>query len=172
MLIFKFIEKSYFWQQIYNIYLENRQPMNKLKIAFASDHAGFLLKKYLIKKISDMGIYVQDFGCNSEQSCDYPDFAHTLAQAIEIGNFDFGISICGSGNGINMTVNKHQKIRGALCWNEEIAKLARLHNDANVCSIPARFVSQEIAEKIVMEFIHTKFEGGRHQLRIDKIAIK
>lgn len=150
--------------------------MDQLKIAFASDHAGFSLKKHLIQKMSmmfkTMSMEIKDFGCNNDESCDYPDFAHPLAKAVSVGSYDFGITICGSGNGINMTVNKYEKIRGALCWNEEIAKLARLHNNANVCSIPARFVTEESAEKIITEFIITRFEGGRHQKRIDKIAVK
>lgn len=144
--------------------------MKKLRVAFASDHAGYLYKKYLIKQLGS-NFEIKDFGCNNEQSCDYPDFAHLLALSIEKNEFDLGIIICGSGNGVNMTVNKHQKIRGALCWNIEIAKFARLHNNANICSIPARFVSEEEANKIMLEFIRTNFEGGRHQQRIDKIAI-
>lgn len=144
--------------------------MKKKRIAFASDHAGFSHKKFLIEQLG-LEFEVKDFGCDNEQSCDYPDYAHLLAHAIENNDFDFGIAICGSGNGINMTVNKHQKIRGALCWNVEIAELARLHNNANICSIPARFVSQEEAKKIMLEFIKTNFEGGRHRQRVDKIAV-
>lgn len=144
--------------------------MEKLKIAFASDHAGFSHKMYLIEQFN-IQFEIKDFGCYNEQSCDYPDFAHLLAEAVESKEYIFGIAICGSGNGINITVNKHQEIRGALCWNTEIAKLARLHNNANVCSIPARFVSQEEAKNIMTEFVNTEFEGGRHQQRINKIAI-
>lgn len=145
--------------------------MKKTIIAFASDHAGFTYKKFLMEQLGS-DFEVKDFGCNNKQSCDYPDFAHLLASAVENNECDFGIAICGSGNGINMTVNKHQNIRGALCWNTEIAKLARLHNNANVCSVPARFISQEEAKNIMFEFLKTNFEGGRHQLRVDKIAFK
>lgn len=139
------------------------------KIALAADHAGFELKELLIKYLSDLNIKVIDFGTNSTTSTDYPDYAHPMAEAIEKGEADFGISVCGSGNGINMTVNKHQKIRAALCWNREISQLARSHNNANVCSLPSRFISESEAIEIVSDFINTEFEGGRHQNRIDKI---
>lgn len=142
-----------------------------MKIAFASDHAGYdlkvILKEYLISKNID----IFDFGSYSTESVDYPDFAHKLAISIENNEYDFGISICGSGNGINMTVNKHQKIRAALCWNEEISKLARLHNNANICSLPARFLDIQTAKNIIDIFITTPFEGGRHLNRINKIPI-
>ena len=113
-----------------------------------------------------------DFGTYSEESCDYPDFAHKLAEAIENKDCEIGIAICGSGNGINMTVNKHQLIRSALCWNPEISRLARLHNDANICALPARFVSFEEAKEIVDVFLGTEFEGGRHIIRINKIPVR
>ena len=142
------------------------------KIAIACDHAAFRTKEYLKKVLDDMKVPYFDFGTDSEESCDYPDFAHPLAKAIEDGKYDLGITLCGSGNGINMVVNKYQKIRGALCWNTDIAKLARTHNNANVCAIPARFVRLEDAEKIMKVFLNTEFEGGRHQIRIDKIPVK
>ncbi|HBX51024.1 MAG: ribose 5-phosphate isomerase B [Bacteroidetes bacterium RIFOXYA12_FULL_35_11] len=143
-----------------------------MKIAIACDHAAFKTKEHLKKILDDMKVPYFDFGTHSEESCDYPDFAHPLAKAIEEGKYDLGITLCGSGNGINMVVNKYQKIRGALCWNTEIAKLARTHNNANVCAIPARFVRLEDAEKIMKVFLNTKFEGGRHQVRIDKIPVR
>jgi ribose 5-phosphate isomerase B len=143
----------------------------QMKIGIAADHAGYLFKKMLINKLEDKGFIITDFGCHSDESCDYPDFAHPLAEAIEGGELDRGISICGSGNGINMVVNKYSGIRSAICWNEEIAVLARTHNNANVCALPARFVSFELAWKMIDIFINTEFEGGRHQRRIDKIPI-
>jgi ribose 5-phosphate isomerase B len=139
-------------------------------IALAADHAGFQLKEILIKMLKTQEYKILDFGTNTSESVDYPDFAHPMAEAVETKKADVGISICGSGNGINMTVNKHQGIRSALCWNAEIAELARLHNDANVCALPARFISSEKAVEIVNIFLKTGFEGGRHQNRIDKIS--
>jgi len=139
------------------------------KIALCSDHAGYELKEFLIKELSGKGYEIENFGTFSSQSCDYADFAHPMASSVEKNFCDLGIAVCGSGNGINMTVNKHQKIRGALCWKPEIAYLARLHNDANVCCLPARFVSNEIALEIVDTFLNTLFEGGRHSERIRKI---
>lgn len=139
-------------------------------IALAADHAGFQLKEILIKMLKTQEYKILDFGTNTSESVDYPDFAHPMAEAVETKKADVGISICGSGNGINMTVNKHQGIRSALCWNAEIAELARLHNDANVCALPARFISSETAVEIVNIFLKTGFEGGRHQKRIDKIS--
>jgi len=139
------------------------------KIAFACDHAGFEKKEVLLEMLKLKGYEVKDFGTFSTESVDYADFAHPMASAVESGSFDFGISLCGSGNGINMTVNKHMKIRSALCWNKEIALLARSHNDANICSIPARFVSINEAKEIVNIFLKTEFEGGRHIKRINKI---
>lgn len=141
------------------------------KIAFACDHAGYDMKQILTKHLIKAGYTVKDFGTYSSESVDYPDFAHPMALAVEKGEFDLGISLCGSGNGINMTANKHQHIRSALCWNVEIAELARLHNDANVCAIPARFIDNELAIKIVDVFLKTAFEGGRHIKRIEKISL-
>ncbi len=143
----------------------------KIKIALSSDHAGYKLKLQLIDYLKSKGYSLFDYGCYSEESADYPDFAHPMAKAVEQKEFNFGISLCGSGNGINMTANKHQLIRSALCWTPEIAKLARLHNDANVCSLPARFIDFETAVQIVDNFLSTGFEGGRHQKRIDKIPL-
>ena len=145
--------------------------METIELAIASDHAGFELKKELIRYLLTKGLKVKDFGTNSSEAVDYPDFGHALANAVESGKYNFGISICGSGNGINMTVNKHKGIRSALCWKEEIAVLARLHNDANICALPARFISPSEAHKIVEAFIKTGFEGGRHISRIDKIPL-
>ncbi|MDM8160336.1 ribose 5-phosphate isomerase B [Labilibaculum sp. K2S] len=146
--------------------------MKTLKIAIASDHAGYQFKNRLGEFLKENGYLVTDFGTDSEASMDYPDTAHPLAEAVAAEKFDFGFTLCGSGNGITMTANKHQKIRAALCWNSEIAELARLHNNANVCGIPARFISYEEVEKIAKIFLATDFEGGRHQTRIDKIPLK
>ncbi|TLX77195.1 ribose 5-phosphate isomerase B [Labilibacter sediminis] len=140
-----------------------------MKVGFASDHAGYELKELLKTYLTDKGITVSDFGCHSIESVDYADFAHPLASAVETNEVDLGMSICGSGNGINMTVNKHQGIRAALCWNQEISELARSHNNANVCSLPARYLTVEDAKDIVDAFLETAFEGGRHQRRIEKI---
>ncbi|MGQ1911739.1 ribose 5-phosphate isomerase B [Marinifilum sp. RC60d5] len=146
--------------------------MKKIKVAIACDHAGFNFKNKLVDFLSAQGYEVKDFGTNSEESMDYPDTAHPLAAAVSANEFDFGFTLCGSGNGITMTANKHQKIRAALCWTTEIAELARLHNNANVCGIPARFISYELVEEIAKVFLTTAFEGGRHQNRIDKIPLK
>ncbi|OIP83463.1 MAG: ribose 5-phosphate isomerase B [Porphyromonadaceae bacterium CG2_30_38_12] len=144
--------------------------INQLRIALCSDHAGFSLKKTILEYLSKKyPIAIKDFGTYSSGSCDYADFAHPMATAIENKEFDFGVSICGSGNGISMTVNKHQKIRAALCWNTEVAALARQHNDANILSLPARFVTEDDALAMVDVFFSSDFEGGRHQGRIDKI---
>lgn len=142
------------------------------KIVIASDHAGYTLKEKLVDYLEKKGMKVTDLGTDSTKPVDYADFAHPLADSIEKGEFQYGISICGSGNGINMTVNKHQKIRSAICWNEEISRLARYHNDANICSLPARFIDEQLAYKIVDIFLNTGFEGGRHITRINKIPVK
>ncbi|MGE0089868.1 MAG: ribose 5-phosphate isomerase B [Bacteroidales bacterium] len=146
--------------------------MTKIKIAIASDHAGYYFKEKLKDYLGTRNYLIKDFGTYSIESADYPDFAHPLAIAVEKGEYVFGITLCGSGNGISMTANKHQGIRSALCWNKEISELARLHNDANVCSIPARFVSFEQAKEIVDVFLSTQFEGGRHLKRVEKIPVK
>jgi len=145
--------------------------MKKLRIALAADHAGFQFKNDLAEILKTEGYEVKDFGTNSEESMDYPDTAHPLAAAVEAGEFDFGFTLCGSGNGITMTANKHQKVRAALCWTAEIAGLARSHNDANICGIPARFISFEEVKEIATIFLNTEFEGGRHQKRINKIPL-
>ncbi len=144
----------------------------KDSIAIACDHAGFETKEVLVAWLQEQGHEVKDFGTYSSESSDYPDFAHPMADAVEKGLFDLGISLCGSGNGINMVANKHQGIRSALCWLPELASLAKQHNNANVCSIPARFVSIDEAKSIVDAFLTAEFEGGRHQRRIDKIPLK
>ena len=146
--------------------------MTKEKLAIACDHAGVSTKNKLVSWLQDIGHEVKDFGTYTEESCDYPDFAHPMAEAVESKKYDLGISHCGSGNGINMVANKHQGIRSALCWIPELAALAKQHNNANVCAIPARFVSFEEAKKIVETFLESEFEGGRHQRRIDKIPVK
>jgi ribose 5-phosphate isomerase B len=140
------------------------------KIAIGGDHAGFEYKKEIIQFLIELGYSVQDFGPNSEASVDYPDYVHPLATSVEKGESDLGIAICGSGNGVCMTVNKHQGIRGALVWNTELAALARQHNNANVVCIPARFVDLETAKAMAKTFLETDFEGGRHQNRVDKIS--
>ncbi len=142
-----------------------------MKIAIASDHAGYTTKQALIEYLQKKGFEVKDFGTDSEESMDYPDVAHPLSLALSEGKHDLGITLCGSGNGINMTANKHSQIRSALCWLPEIAALAKQHNNANICAIPARFVSVQEAKDIVDAFLSAEFEGGRHQRRIDKIAL-
>lgn len=145
--------------------------MNK-SIAIASDHAGYDLKMRLIDYLTTKGYALTDYGAYSTERSDYPDFGHALASAVEAGSYRCGISLCGSGNGINMTVNKHQGVRAALCWNSEISRLARSHNDANICSLPARFVTYEEAVEIVEAFLSEPFEGGRHSVRVDKIPLQ
>jgi ribose 5-phosphate isomerase B len=141
----------------------------QITIGFACDHAGYQMKEMLVEYLMGEGYAITDFGTMSEESCDYPDFAHNLAEAVVAGKCNVGIALCGSGNGISMTLNKHRDIRAALCWQPELAKLARNHNNANICSIPARFVDDQTAVKIVETFLSEEFEGGRHQRRIDKI---
>ncbi len=141
-------------------------------VGLCSDHAGFATKMAVIEYFKQEGIAYKDFGTYSEDSCDYPDFAHLCAEAVESGECYPGIGICGSGEGINMTLNKHQGIRSALCWKAEIASLTRQHNDANVLVMPGRFVSNEEALEILNAFLTTEYEGGRHQRRIDKIPVK
>jgi ribose 5-phosphate isomerase B len=142
---------------------------NIKKIAIGGDHAGFEYKSELIKLLTAEGYEVKDFGPYSTASCDYADFAHPVALAVENQEFRFGILLCGSANGVMITANKHQKIRAGLAWNTEVASLVRQHNDANVLGIPARFVTLEEAIEIANVFLETEFEGGRHQLRVDKI---
>ena len=143
-----------------------------MKIAMANDHAGTRLKNEIKAWLESEGHEVVDFGTNSPESMDYPDTAHPLAEALEAGKVDFGVSMCGSGNGITMTLNKHQKVRAALCWKPEIAALAKQHNNANILSMPARFISRKMAVRILDAYLDAKFEGGRHQRRIEKIPCK
>ena len=140
------------------------------KIGIACDHADFKYKESVISHLNNKGYNITDYGCFSTDSVDYPDFAHQLAQSIGDGSNELGIQFCGSGNGINMSANKHKSVRSALCWEVEIAELARLHNDANICTMPARFISLEKALSIIDVFLNTDFEGGRHQRRVDKIS--
>ncbi|MBL4656011.1 MAG: ribose 5-phosphate isomerase B [Bacteroidia bacterium] len=140
-----------------------------INLAIGCDHAGYQLKEQLKEFLEEEDYILKDFGTYSEDSTDYPDYAHSLAESVEKKEVDFGILMCGSGNGINMTANKHQDVRAALCWKEELAKLARQHNDANIISLPARFISFEEAKEIVTAFLNTAFEGGRHEKRVNKI---
>lgn len=141
---------------------------NKSKIAIGSDHAGFEYKQMLISFLSDYE--VKDFGTYSAGSVDYPDFAHPVADAVESGEYPFGVLVCGSANGVAITANKHQQIRAAICWQKEIAELARLHNNANIICIPARFVSEELTKEMVTTFLNTVFESGRHADRVNKMS--
>ena len=143
--------------------------MDKKIIGMASDHAGFEMKEALKPMLSEMGYDIRDFGAFSTESMDYPDTAHPLAEAVEAGLVCFGIAICGSGNGITMTLNKHQGVRAALCWEPELGALAKMHNNANVLSLPGRFISIDMAKEIVKAYISAEFEGGRHQRRVEKI---
>lgn len=145
--------------------------MQQTTIGLCADHAGFFMKEFIKSLFDTKGIAYKDFGTYSPTSTDYPDYAHPMAKAIENKEVYTGIACCGSGNGINMVMNKHQQVRSALCWTEEIAVLARRHNNANSLSLPARFITQTEAEKIVNAFLNTEFEGGRHQGRIDKIPV-
>lgn len=151
---------------------KNMKPLNELTIAICSDHAGYELKGKIIEYLKQKGVKdLKDFGAFSSESSDYPDFAHPMAAAVASKEYQFGISCCGTGNGISMAVNRHKGVRAALCWIPVIARLARQHNDANVLSLPARFITEEQAFEMVDIFFSTDFEGGRHQQRIDKIDI-
>lgn len=147
------------------------KPFSEMTIALASDHAGFGLKQAIQLFLEDNGAKVKDFGCFSTESCDYPDYAHPMAEAVEKGEYEFGIAICSTGNGITMTCNKHQGIRAALCWDTKLAEFARLHNNANVLGLPANYIRVDKALDIVRVFFQTDFEGGRHERRINKIAL-
>lgn len=140
-------------------------------LPIGSDHGGFELKQYIIEKLSAKGYNFKDYGTNSEDSIDYPDFIHPVAKAINDNTFSFGIIMCGSGQGANMTANKYPNIRAALCWDLEQAKLTRLHNNANIITLPGRFVDFNTAVEMVEEFLNSDFEGGRHIDRINKIPI-
>ena len=141
----------------------------ELPVAIGSDHAGYAYKKVIIEHLTASGFQVADKGTYSEESCDYPVYAHAVAEMVEGGTASAGILICGSGNGVCMTANKHKGIRAALCWNEELTVLARSHNDANILCLPARFIPIEMAEAMTNIFLTTPFEGGRHQRRVDQI---
>jgi len=139
-------------------------------IPIGADHAGFELKEKIIGYLTEKGYELKDFGCYSTDSIDYPDFGHPVAQMVEENEGMLGILICGSGNGISMTANKHQGVRSALCWKKELAELARQHNNANIITLPARFITEEEGAEMVDVFLSTEFEGGRHQNRVNKIA--
>ena len=141
-------------------------------IPMACDHAGFELKEFLKSALTERGLEIKDFGTYTSDSVDYPDMIHPLAKEINAGNYEFGIIMCGSANGVSMVANKYQNVRCALCWQEEIAQLAKQHNNANIISLPARFISKEKAISIVDAYLNTEFEGGRHQKRVEKIPIK
>jgi len=141
---------------------------SNLRIAIGADHAGFSYKNIIIEHLE--GLTVKDFGTYSEDSVDYPDFAHPVASAVESGEFDFGILVCGSANGVAITANKHAGIRAAICWQEELATLARNHNNANIVCIPSRFISEDETKKIIDAFLTASFEGGRHENRVNKIS--
>ncbi len=141
------------------------------KVALCSDHAGYELKMIIEGYLESQDVAFEDYGTHSTDSCDYPDFAHPCAEAVESGKDYPGIALCGSGNGISMTLNKHQGIRAAICWTVELAKLARQHNDANVLVLPARFIETTVALEIVDAFLNTEFEGGRHVKRVEKIPV-
>lgn len=141
-----------------------------MKIAIGGDHAGFEYKASIIEALEKQGHDMQNFGTDSAESVDYPDFAHPVSSSVESGENELGILICGSANGVAITANKHQGIRAAICWNEELAALARQHNNANIVCIPARFIDLSLAQKIVETFINEPFEGGRHGRRVDKIS--
>ncbi len=140
------------------------------QIAIGCDHAGFVVKNYIIEQLGKSGYIFKDFGTYTESSMDYPDIAHPLAKSVQSGDYKYGILICGSGNGVAIVANKYKGIRAAICWNEEITSLARRHNDANVIVLPARFISLEESVRFVLQFLTTGFEGGRHQRRVEKIA--
>ncbi len=146
------------------------KAIHEMHIAMASDHAGFALKQKVRAWLEEQGATVTDYGCFSSESCDYPDFAHPMATAIEEGKADMGVAICSTGNGICMTANKHQGIRAALCWDDPLATLARQHNNANVLGLPAHFITESKALDLVRIFFSTDFEGGRHERRVNKIA--
>jgi ribose 5-phosphate isomerase B len=142
-----------------------------MNISIGNDHAGVEYKFAIIKHLESKGYTVFNYGTDTEDSVDYPDFVHPVANDVEQNKVDFGIIVCGSGNGANMTANKHQRVRSALCWNKEIVELARQHNNANILSIPARFTARQQVIEMVDTFLETAFEGGRHQARINKIPV-
>ncbi len=139
-------------------------------IAVGSDHAGFKIKQEVVNYLDKKGLQYHDFGTHSEDAADYPDFAHPVAKGVQSGDYRFGIVVCGSGNGVNMVVNKYRGIRSALCWNKDVANIVRLHNDANICALPGRYLTPAEALDIIDVFLNTGFEGGRHLRRINKIS--
>ncbi len=149
---------------------QTAKKMKKKLVPIGCDHAGFQLKEKIISHLINKGYEIEDFGCYSEESIDYPDFGHLVASKVEENEGVLGVIICGSGNGINMTANKHAGVRSALCWKKELAELARQHNNANIIALPARFISLEEGIEMVDVFLSTEFEGGRHGRRVDKIA--
>ena len=149
---------------------QTAKKMKKKLVPIGCDHAGFQLKEKIISHLINKGYEIEDFGCYSEESIDYPDFGHLVASKVEENEGALGVIICGSGNGINMTANKHAGVRSALCWKKELAELARQHNNANIIALPARFISLEEGIEMVDVFLSTEFEGGRHGRRVDKIA--
>lgn len=162
------------WHHLHQMMRERIKITNmsevKISIAIGADHAGFEYKSFLIDYLEGRGIEVKDFGTYSDDSVDYPDFAHPVANAVEKAEFTLGVLICGSANGVAITANKHQGIRAALCWTPEIAELARLHNNANILCLPARFITVEEMKTIAERFVDTSFEGGRHANRVNKIS--
>lgn len=147
-------------------------PNNGKPIGLCSDHAGYELKQYIISLLNAESIPFKDFGCYSSESCDYPDFAHPMGAAIDKGECEVGISVCGTGNGISMALNKHKYVRSAICWSTEVAYFAKAHNNANVLTLPGRMIAKEEAYRIMTIFFNTQFEGGRHQRRIEKIPLE
>jgi ribose 5-phosphate isomerase B len=148
------------------------KDLKNIVIAVASDHAGFDKKQVILKYFKENGIAYKDFGCFSNEPVDYPEFAHAIGEAIDKGEFEIGITFCGSGQGISIAANKHQNVRSATCWMPKIAALARQHNDANICAIPGRFVTDEEAIAIVEAYLNAEFEGGRHARRVAQIPLK
>ncbi len=142
------------------------------KIGVACDHAGYQMKELLVGYLAAKGFDVVDYGCHSEESIDYADFGHALGRGIECGEVKLGVGLCGSGEGMSMTLNKHQGVRAGLCWCEDVARLIKEHNNANVIVLPARFVDNDLAVAMVSEWLNASFEGGRHQARIDKMPLK
>lgn len=145
--------------------------VDKKTIGVCADHAGYQMKEYIKTLLEQRGLNVIDYGCYSEERADYPDYAHAMGRALDAGEILLGVSACGSGNGISMALNKHQSVRAALCWSVEIARLARNHNDANVLSVPARFIDKALCKDMLEAFLDSEFEGGRHTARVDKIPL-
>lgn len=147
------------------------KALGEMTIGMASDHAGFALKQKIQLFLEDSGAKVIDYGCENEESCDYPDFGHKMAEAVSKGECDYGIGVCGTGNGMNMVCNKHHGVRSALCWEKDIAELARKHNDANVLCLPGRYLAVPVSLETVHKFLTTDFDGGRHVKRVEKIHL-